>query len=621
MKIATFDIETDGLYPKLTTVWCAAVKDHSTGDVITFDPSNIARLCSFLATYDVLIGHNCIDFDFPTLRKIFGWEYEGKKVDTLIMSRFQNPKRTLPPGYTGRAPHSVEAWGMRVGNYKIEHEDWTQYSPEMLERCKQDVEVQYQIYNALRNEAKGQNWSNAHKMNMKLFHYLQLQEEYGWTVDIEHLDKSMHTLNRWMERIERAVQPHLPYIVEKLENGDNYVKKPFKKDGSYSAVVQRYFDGPDMHYVSGPFSRVRPRPISISSAMELKDFLLEQGWKPEQWNTDSKGNRTTPKLSKDDPFHGIEGAVGKLITKRVLCRQRLSILEGWKNALRPDGKLSPRVNGVATTGRLRHALIVNIPSPDSGAFFAKQMRQCFIAKPGWVMVGCDSKGNQMRQLAARMQDEDFTYAVLHGTKEEGTDLHTLNMNRAGLDNRTHAKNFFYGGILFGAGNPKIARMLSCSVDHAKELKEDYFKEMPKLKEVIEDLSEDWRKSAEFVYNNRFHKMEYKNGYIEGIDGRPILVEFEKDLLCYALQSDEAIQMAVAYVILHKWAEKRGWILGKDWGMLIWYHDEFQMESKPELAEELGKLAAKSIKYAGEYLNIQCPHDGDYAIGKSWYETH
>ena len=131
---------------------------------------------------------------------------------------------------------------------------------------------------------------------------------------------------------------------------------------------------------------------------------------------------------------------------------------------------------MASTGRLRHAGIVNVPNPGSGAFFAKQMRSVFIAKPGWVLVGVDSKSNQMRQLAARLVDvlppgdEAFTKAVLTGNSKEGTDLHSLNMKRTGIIHRNIVKNFFYGCILFGAGIPKTANILQTDLATAKATK-------------------------------------------------------------------------------------------------------------------------------------------------------
>lgn len=627
MKIATIDIETDGFLDVLTRVWCAVGKDHQNGDRRSFTPDNIDSLCDWLDTFDVLIGHNCIGFDFPALRKVYGWEYGGKVVDTLLMSRLQKPNRMSPPGYTGRAPHSVEAWGHRLGAFKKEHEDWDHYSPEMLERCEQDVDLQYKIYHALLLEGRGQGWGPAHRLNAQIFTHLQRQEEYGWPIDIAHMDNCISTLDRWIDRISRSLVPRLPNLVEVLETkkeGDySYVKNPFKQNGEYAQRVTNWAErsGVDRQSVCGPFCRVNVRTVNLDSNMEVKEFLLEQGWRPDKWNTDKDGKRTSAKLSKDDPFDGIQGSMGRLVAKRIQCRHRKSNLEGWRAAVRADGRIGAGVGGIASTGRLKHKLIVNVPSPHSKSFFAKQMRQCFIAQPGWVLVGCDSKGNQMRQLAGRMDDDEFTEAVLHGSSADGTDLHSLNQRKSGAATRSLAKNFFYGSILFGAGDAKTAQLLDTTKDRAKKIKEDYMNGMPKLKALISSLQLEWKTTAKHRFNKKWNKMEYYGGFIRGVDGRPIRVEFEKDLLCYALQSDEAIQMGLAYVKIHEDAKERGWIRGQDWGMLIWMHDEVQMECRPEIAEELGQKSNDAIKWAGVELGMKCPHDGDYMVGRSWYDVH
>jgi DNA polymerase I len=106
-----------------------------------------------------------------------------------------------------------------------------------------------------------------------------------------------------------------------------------------------------------------------------------------------------------------------------------------------------------------------------------------------------------------------------------------------------------------------------------------------------------------------------------LDGRPILVEFEKDILVYYLQSDEAIQMATAYCILHKWLERAGYRWGMDYGFVIWMHDEWQIECKAEIAEHVARLSDRAIAWAGEYYGIQCPHEGESKIGINWKETH
>jgi hypothetical protein len=629
MKVATFDVEANGLLPEADTVWCAAVMDHDTKDIRSFTPDTIDDLCGHLDTFDVLIGHNCIGYDFPLLRKVFGWDYAGVKVDTLLMSRMQRPRRMSPKG-SRSGPHSVESWGIRLNHAKVEHDDWDKYSEHMLERCVEDATIQHDIFYKLLAEGKGEGWQAAHRLNHKLHHYLQLQEEYGWHVDQDHLGFCLYMLQRWMDKIEAVVSPYMPMVREiketRKEGEYGWVKKPFLKTGQPNKRVVDYLTIVDNHsvgspsnsdavaQVGGPFSRVNFRPVDLDKANEVKTYLLDQGWEPAEWNTNNSGERTSPKLSKDDPFDGVEGSVGKLIAKRTQCKQRLGVMEGWRETIRPDGRLPAGVAGIAATGRLRHSGIVNVPSPEKQSFFAVWMRRCFVATPGMVMVGVDSKGNQVRQLAARMQDEEFTDAVLHG------DFHSVNMEKAGLPTRGHAKNFFYG-FIFGAGDAKVGKLIGKGAPAGRAIKERYINSMPGLRRLVDRLTAEWQKTAQRYYDKDRGRWVYINGYITGIDGRPILVASEHTVLCYAVQSDEAIQMSAAYVMLHHWAEQKGWVAGRDWGMLIFMHDEFQMECKPELATELGELACKAIRWAGQHLKIQVPHDGDMKTGMNWADCH
>lgn len=622
MRLATFDIETDGLLPDVTKIHCAVIKDHDTKQIFKFTPSNIDTLVHKLDTFDCLCGHNCIGYDFPVLRKIFGYEYRGRKIDTLLVSRLQRPDRKSPPHYTGRAgPHSVEAWGYRVGRGKVDHQNWSEYSDAMLHRCSEDVEIQYLIYEALLKEGEGEGWENAHRLTAKLFDLLQRQEEYGWTIDKQHMDRCCFMLNHWISRIDRSVANRLPVVVEPLEakkDGDyGYVRKPFLKTGHPSRTTVEYFQS-SCDVVGGPYSRVNFRPIDLDKSSEVKDFLLNLGWEPKEWNTNNVGEKTSPKLSKDDPFEGITGGLGKLLVKRVQCKQRRGIIEGWTSLIRDDGKISPTYSGLAATGRLRHSGIVNVPS-EGRAFFGGWMRKIFTCRHGWALVGCDSKGNQLRQLAARIGDEEFTKAALLDKRRDGIDFHEINRQFIGLT-RTEAKNFFYG-LIFGAGDSKLGKVMKKDAAAGKERKEYYFNRIPGLRVLINKLQAEWRETAKLEYDPDLKRKVLKNGFIRGLDGRPVQVESEHAVLNYVLQSDEAIQMATAFCWFHFQVAKRGYVHGKDWGMLIWYHDEFQFECRPEISEELARLAEQSITWAGKYYNIPILHEGESKIGRNWMETH
>ena len=241
-RTALFDTEGDGLLQDVTQLWCAHVleldKNNKIINETTFTPENIDDLPSFLKQFDRFIGHNIIQYDLAVLTKLYGVRYDVEIIDTLLISRIQRPNRRAPSGVTA-GPHSVEAWGVRLGAPKQAHEDWSRFSPEMLTRCISDTHIQLELLSALTEEGKGEGWENAHKLVSKMYQYLQKQEEYGFYVDQDHMQWCLDTLSRWMLRIEQAVSPYLPLVVEPLESKAagvyNYVKKPFKKDGRLCA--------------------------------------------------------------------------------------------------------------------------------------------------------------------------------------------------------------------------------------------------------------------------------------------------------------------------------------------------------------------------------------------------
>jgi DNA polymerase-1 len=627
MKIFFGDLEANGLLDTVTDVWCGVFKNKDTHEVFKFKPDQIKDMLLFMDGIDVLIMHNGIGYDWPLLKKLYGYEFKGKKVDTLIMSRLLNPKRIVPFNCPDKkiGPHSIAAWGYRVGRGKPDHNDWSQFSDEMLHRCVEDVEILHLVYDALLVEAKNGKWKNAFLLCFELFECLQQQEEYGWLVDREHMEKCVRQLTKWIERIDRVVVPKLPLILEIEEvkkNGEYaYIKKPFLKSGEYSESVSNWYarTGHDsVHFpVVGPFSRIDFRRTDLNSNDETKDFLLSLGWEPLEWNTDDNGNRTSPKLSKDDPFDGIENKLGKLVAKRVQCRQRRGIIQGLMGLIRPDGRIGSVVNNLAVTGRATHRNIVNIPKASS--FYGKQMRQMFTCKPGFVLVGTDSAGNQLRQLAARMGNPEYIYAMVSGKKEDGTDPHSLTQRAGELESRDIAKNVIYC-LLFGGGDPKLAKTAKKPVGSGKSLRDKLYKGLDGLGELMERLQSEWKGSAKKRYNPKYNRMEYYDGKITGLDGRPITVSSEHQLLVYLLQSDEAIHMAKAYVKAN--ADLRlKYRYGEDYGFVCWYHDEFTVECREDIKEDVKKISEDAIKWAGEFFKIKCPHEGQGAFGKNWYEIH
>lgn len=622
MRIATGDLEADGLLDTATRVWCGVFREGD-GTVRKFRPHQIKEMLEYMDTIDVLKMHNGLGYDLPLLFKLYGYTYRGKKVDTLIMSRLLNPKRVVPPNCPNKniGPHSVEAWGYRVGRGKPEHNDWSKFSEEMLHRCSEDVEIQELIYSCLLEESKSGSWRNAFLLTFELFTNLQLQEEYAWLVDRKHMERCIKVLDRYIQMIDKKIVPMLPDILEieetKKEGIYNYVRKPFLKSGLPSESVLKWTDDERLRdAVGGPFSRLFWRKVDLNSGQETKDYLLSVGWEPVEWNTNDAGEKTSPKLSKDDPFEGVEGITGQLVAKRVQCRHRKSTIEGLFGLIREDGRIPSIINNLAVTARATHRNIVNIPKATS--FFGKQMRQIFTSKPGYVLVGTDSDSCQLRMLAARMGNEAYRNAIVNGDKSKGTDSHTLTMKAANLDNRDTAKNTMYC-LIFGGQDTKLGKTAKKPGQGAL-VRQQLYKGLDGLEQLVEGLKKEWKATAKQRYNPKFNKMEYFGGRITGLDGRPITVDYEHQLLVYLLQADEAIMMSKAYNLMHERLRQK-FKYGVDYGVVCFYHDEYTVECKEEIAKEVALITEQCIVDAGKFYNINCPHVGQAKIGKDWYSIH
>lgn len=627
MQITFADLEADGLLAEATVVHCGVFKNQATGVVTKFRPTQIKQMLAFMDTIDVMIMHNGIGYDWPLLEKLHKYRFKGKRVDTLIMSRLLNPKRVIPPNCLNRGagPHSLEAWGYRVGRGKPSHDDWQVFSEAMLHRCTEDVEILQLVYRALMDESKGGKWRDAFLLSFELFDNLQKQETYGWLVDQVHMKSCINQLTRWIAKIDHVITPYLPTIIEieetKKDGVLNYVKKPFLKSGEYSESVVSWCARAgldvDSRPVGGCFSRIAFRKSDLNSNDETKDFLLQLGWEPLEWNTNDDGERTSAKLSKDDPFEGINGKIGKLVAKRVQCRQRRSIVEGLQKIVRPDGRIGSAVNMLAVTARATHRNIVNIPKATS--FYGKQMRRIFTSKEGFALVGTDSDGCQLRMLAGRMNNPKYTEALCKGKKENKTDNHSLTAAIGELESRDIAKNVMYC-LLFGGGDVKLAKTAKKPADAGAILRDRLYRGLEGLGELMESLVLEWRKTAKQRYNAQFRRMEYYNGFITGLDGRPIQVPYEHQLLVYLLQSDEAIMMTKAYNKMCADLSKK-YTYGVDYGVVCWYHDEYTVECRLEIAEDVRQISEDAIRWAGEFYQISCPHLGQGKIGKNWYSIH
>ena len=449
------------------------------------------------------------------------------------------------------------------------------------------------------------NWRNALLLEQAFFKCLVEQKKTGFLVDEPLLDGYIRGVQGLMDKIDRKVLPLMPMRIvprESKKSGEFlWLKEPFKKNGELGVYAERFCIEADIdtHTVDGPFSRIDYVEFDLGSGKQVKDYLLSQGWIPNEWNVSKlTGKVTSPKLNKDDDFIGVKGIVGKMVAKRMIYKHRKGLLEGLRRIIRPDGRITAGVTGIAATGRLKHTGVVNIPG--GRAVLGKQCRKLFMAPKGYKIVGCDAASCQIRMLCHYMGDEAYAQAAVAGKQSEGTDIHTVNMNLAGLDSRDDAKTLIYA-FLFGGSDKRLAAALQVSLKRAKQIRASLLAGLPRLGALIDGVTAAWR----------------KRGFLIGLDGRKIFPRAKHMTLVYLLQGAEAILMKVATCYAFNWIKK----LGLDAKMVAHVHDEYQWEVRDDQTEEVGKLLAKAIVKAGEFLGLNVPMGGDFKVGQTWMDTH
>jgi len=611
MSTLLFDIEADGI--DATKVHCIVTIDVETEDIKTYGPSNIADGLATLVSADRLVGHNVIGYDIPTLDRLFHSSLLNKPVhDTWVMSQ------TLR--YTRPHKHGLAGWGEYLGNKKIEYDDFSEFSQEMLDYCIQDCKVNLMVYRKLLKE-----YSEIYKQNPMIQRGLQVEQSIakcnvmmrrdGWNFDEKLAEQTEAMFVERMHQIERILEPKLGTHEVFIDKEPKTPK--FKKDGTYSAttvrILSEYFGrevkptDTDLMPPGQSFRRSRVDQIDLGQIALVKEWLLSQGWEPDDYTRkkmpDGSWKNMGPKLT--DTSLKAFGKDGELISEYYTLRNRLSVLEGWKEKVK-NGRLHGNMWTIGTPSfRCRHEVIVNLPSVD--ASYGKPMRTILRADKGDVIVGCDSSGNQLRGLCHYLRNPEFTNEIINGDQHQ-RNADALSKATGTTVSRQTAKGFLYC-YMFGGGDAKLGEVL-CGYRNpklGKVAKDAFAKAIKGLDTLKKKIEKEWENK----------QLTQGIGWIEGLDGRPVFVPSQHQCLNYLLQAAEGItcKAAVAYA-LDKIQELK--LRAKP---RIFYHDEMAFTCHPDDADKVGVILKEAFEEAPKWFDITCMEGGNYVVGESYADVH
>jgi DNA polymerase-1 len=577
MKQIVFDIEANGLNPD--KVWVIVAHELDTQETKVFSGTTLYDFNTYIKDLQgdcEVIGHNIIDYDIPVLERILGTDFGSCTVtDTLVLSRLADPSR--------EGGHSLENWGQLLGCPKGEHNDWDNYSQEMVDYCVQDVLVNVKVYYALRS-ALSDFGSESISLEHQVQRIISTQIRNGWLLDQEGAFVLLAKLKERKFDLEEAVHNTFKPLPTFLKQ----IKPKFKKDGSLSIVGLKFL-GEQWDTVIGEFSRIDYPEFNLGSRQQIGRYLQYFGWKPKQFTEKGQAIVDEKVLSK---VTNIPEA--SMIAEYLLVQKRIAQVQSWLDAVEDDGRVHGYVNSNGTvTGRMTHSSPNMAQVPSVSAEYGTECRSCWIAPQGYKVVGMDASGLELRMLAHYMNDEAYTNEILTG------DIHTANQLASGVDTRSQAKTFIYA-FLYGAGDAKIGSIVGGTARDGKQLKEKFLSNTPSLRILRERVS---------VASGR--------GYLYGLDGRRVYVRSEHAALNTLLQSAGAIVMKKALVLLDEYAKL--WKL--NYNFIGNIHDEIQTEVRENEADVFGRLAVSCIEAAGKHYKLNCPLTGEYQVGENWSETH
>ena len=586
MKDVIFDIETDGLLEDCTKVYCIVLFDLETGKLHSFSGEETVDALFFLKNSERIIGHNIISFDLPVLEKIYKWKPPSNIdiVDTLVMSKLIYPdravrdskKNSIDKSLYGR--HSLKSWGQRLGLWKGDFTDFTQFSKEMLVYCERDVELNALLYKKLQ-EAKFSNESielehNIHKICLK-------QTENGFPFDVMKASKLYSTLADRRLVLQSELKKAFGNWVEK----ETFIPKVNNKSRGYVKGV--------------PFIKEKVIEFNPNSRKHIAKRLHDiHGWEPTEFTPTDEPKIDESVLSK------LPYPEAQLMAEAFRVNKLIGQLSEGKHAWlyhEKDGKIHGSVNtmgSVSSRCSHSHPNIGQVPSVKG--FFGRECRELFYAPKGFNLLGCDVSGLEIRVVShylASFDSGSYAKTVIEG------DIHEANRQATGLPTRDQAKTFIYG-LLYGAGDAKLGQIVGKDAREGKRLKDLFFKKVPAFKELRQKV---------FTASEK--------GFLFGLDGRKVPVRSTHSSLNTLCQSAGAIICKKWVVEFHKLMQESGFKEGEDYKQVAFVHDEIQVLVKKGIEESVGDIAVQSIETAGNLLKLRVPLTGEYNYGANWAETH
>lgn len=310
-------------------------------------------------------------------------------------------------------------------------------------------------------------------------------------------------------------------------------------------------------------------------------------------------------------------AEGNELAARILDWRALSKLKStYTDALTEQMDKADRVhttyNQITTsTGRLasNNPNLQNIPIRSEEG---KKIRESFVASKGCKIVAADYSQVELRLMAV--------VANVHGLKQafaENKDIHASTASRVfGVplsevtpNQRRHAKAINFG-IIYGISQYGLAKQIDVSTEEAKAYIDAYFREMPEIKQFMED-------TKAFAHKNGYVLTPFgRKCTVNGINdkNKRVSMNAERAAINAPIQGGAADIIKMAMNAVFKKLQQGNFKTK----MLLQVHDELVFEAPEEEVTAVSEMIKETMQ---NVVNYDVPFIAEVGIGDNWTQAH
>jgi len=296
---------------------------------------------------------------------------------------------------------------------------------------------------------------------------------------------------------------------------------------------------------------------------------------------------------------------------RQLSKLKSTYIDALPGLVNPkSGRVHTSFNQTRTaTGRLSSSdpNLQNIPIRGE---LGRQVRQAFIAPPGYQLLSGDYSQIDLRALAHLSQDPGLLRAF-----QQDVDIHAataaqlfgVDTSQVTPDMRRLAKTVNFG-VIYGMSEYGLEQATELSREEAAKFIAAYFEKHPKVKEYLESTKEQARKTGyvQTILGRRRFIPEINSS------NRQLREAAERMAINMPVQGTSADVIKVAMINLCRKMDEQS-LKSK---MLLQVHDELLFEVPDEELETMRQLVPEVMSTA---LELSVPLKVDTKVGKNWGE--